>query len=557
MIVGSMKSPRRSGPVRKGRVRTGCLTCRTRRVKCDEQRPRCLKCTRLNRACQYEPTPINPGSSSWTVQPSVSQNEAWPSSDLDAQSPVVTSTDLSTQQPAEAHLSLEIPLQETSDALFGEWGDLFPPGTISLYSPPQDSIDILNDDFSFLGEASSLFSYLKTSVDPPYIVPWDAVNWRYARIQIADLGLNSPAIAHAIIAVESLYRNFDEHNDISDTLPAYFTAKANFAKALDTLGTENLFVAMFLLCCYEIVAQQETIPSTLEQTGKLVTTIERCVAEKPWSPLVQRIVIWLHFFHIKALHLGGRGLLSPSILSTIHDQQNLAIYLRNPSCSATMDELDPITRTLQQSLFQFYYELQQTSLTASSMNRHHRPRGLPADETKVSATAAVVCRRLQYLWSSRPPVLDSSSAELALISRVSGEGLTALIRMRRLCILCYHAEIIYYLRSLGRHTTKSSDDIQMARARIRSLIDEPHMAEETSDSPALVWPLFLYCVESTHRDEVSWALQRMDMVRGPLWRRKFITTFVHDLASKQLQEQERVDSRYFCVERFGVVPPFI
>lgn len=36
---------------RKKRVRTGCLTCRQRRVKCDERRPICEKCHAANVAC--------------------------------------------------------------------------------------------------------------------------------------------------------------------------------------------------------------------------------------------------------------------------------------------------------------------------------------------------------------------------------------------------------------------------------------------------------------------------------------------------------------------------
>ena len=37
------------------RSRTGCWTCRTRKVKCDEGRPTCGQCTRLGHACDYSP----------------------------------------------------------------------------------------------------------------------------------------------------------------------------------------------------------------------------------------------------------------------------------------------------------------------------------------------------------------------------------------------------------------------------------------------------------------------------------------------------------------------
>jgi transcriptional activator protein UGA3 len=37
------------------RSRQGCLTCRTRRKRCDGQRPVCANCTRLNVSCQWQP----------------------------------------------------------------------------------------------------------------------------------------------------------------------------------------------------------------------------------------------------------------------------------------------------------------------------------------------------------------------------------------------------------------------------------------------------------------------------------------------------------------------
>ncbi|KAL4955669.1 fungal-specific transcription factor domain-containing protein [Aspergillus filifer] len=45
---------RRHGPTRKRlRVNTGCRTCRTRRVKCGEEKPKCRNCAKKNRVCVY------------------------------------------------------------------------------------------------------------------------------------------------------------------------------------------------------------------------------------------------------------------------------------------------------------------------------------------------------------------------------------------------------------------------------------------------------------------------------------------------------------------------
>ncbi|KAK5544861.1 hypothetical protein LTR23_003990 [Exophiala sp. CCFEE 6169] len=44
------------------KVRTGCITCKRRRVKCDEAHPRCARCTKAGRACEgYTNVPGRPG----------------------------------------------------------------------------------------------------------------------------------------------------------------------------------------------------------------------------------------------------------------------------------------------------------------------------------------------------------------------------------------------------------------------------------------------------------------------------------------------------------------
>ncbi|KAI1071051.1 hypothetical protein LB507_011520 [Fusarium sp. FIESC RH6] len=40
------------------RSRMGCIECKARRVKCDENRPICLNCIRLNKACEYPPVQV-------------------------------------------------------------------------------------------------------------------------------------------------------------------------------------------------------------------------------------------------------------------------------------------------------------------------------------------------------------------------------------------------------------------------------------------------------------------------------------------------------------------
>ncbi|KAH6692210.1 hypothetical protein F5X68DRAFT_258929 [Plectosphaerella plurivora] len=49
--VMTLKVPVRSGRKGSKKVRTGCITCKIRRVKCDEAKPACLRCTKTGRKC--------------------------------------------------------------------------------------------------------------------------------------------------------------------------------------------------------------------------------------------------------------------------------------------------------------------------------------------------------------------------------------------------------------------------------------------------------------------------------------------------------------------------
>ncbi|KAL5372375.1 hypothetical protein DPSP01_013541 [Paraphaeosphaeria sporulosa] len=60
---GKAKRTRSSTP----RSRTGCLTCRKRRIKCDETKPACLKCTQAGWTCDGFVAQPDPGSSAVTL----------------------------------------------------------------------------------------------------------------------------------------------------------------------------------------------------------------------------------------------------------------------------------------------------------------------------------------------------------------------------------------------------------------------------------------------------------------------------------------------------------
>ncbi|VUC27217.1 unnamed protein product [Clonostachys rosea] len=68
--------------VKHRRTRSGCYTCRTRRVKCDEKRPVCDRCQKGSRECVYPDLPSSKGSGGQSSRNKSTSSSATPASPL-------------------------------------------------------------------------------------------------------------------------------------------------------------------------------------------------------------------------------------------------------------------------------------------------------------------------------------------------------------------------------------------------------------------------------------------------------------------------------------------
>ena len=559
---------------RKTRVRTGCLTCRSRKVKCDEARPFCYNCTRLNKACLYQSPLLSDfcaASSRLAGQASTlgRSQEEFDFGDCQETLGDDASNGASRHSgyngdllPGTEWFNANLELGEAPlDFVTGEWGDLFPATSDCFHIPDASqertpgSAALLRDEIS-PAEPSS-FSYFLSSVEPPFITPWDASNWDTIKVYACHLARSEPAVGAAVTAVEVLYEGLLDNEDTAAALSKYFVAKSAHLALLKgkTSDMEAILITTLLLCCFEVVAQHETVPSTLKQKDLLVDRLEQRETQQTWSPVSRRIICWLHLFHTKAMHLGGRGMLSPRLLELLPEQQPpLSLFSLQQSQTPP---IDPVASDLKESLFQFYCELQRISVKVSGLNRHHRPRGGPEDERKVEQLSDEIERRLSFLWQGRPWVLDAATDVAHHHTSCSPATLEHVRPLAILCKISYYAEVIYCGRGSGT-SAFGSYRLNSARAIIKSSVSTA-MAESPRDElgPAFIWPLFLYIVESTDRDGATWGLQALNQILSPWWNITAVKELIASLSEQQLSTGARVDSRYFCVERFGTVPPFM
>ena len=198
----------------KPKVRTGCYTCKVRRVKCDETKPACLRCTKTGRHCDGY---VSPGT-----------------------------------------ITLEVKEAKGASPELSERGALVPPSSIPdlLQSLTQIVMPSLSSDIFDSSVGARNFQFFQEVTSPalgaftaPYI--WDTVVPQYCH--------NEPAILHLVHAVaishEATHDNVFKCDDSSpkwlhDPRRRVFTD--HYTKAMGRLArqsTNPISVEIILLAC--------------------------------------------------------------------------------------------------------------------------------------------------------------------------------------------------------------------------------------------------------------------------------------------------------------------
>ncbi|RFU23744.1 hypothetical protein B7463_g12594, partial [Scytalidium lignicola] len=584
----------------RGRVRSGCLTCRSRKVKCDELRPVCKNCTRLSRRCVYKPrktqqpsaavsSPGNAGPnesvyvvvsearrSPETGSVSVLQPYTYPGPLLfEEQHCVVTET---LRLDAAANLSwgaIQHPFLSSDSSIVDvtarlenvlrrqngmsitahdtEFGAPSPSTLISRDIKLTTTMDILTARELPLQPS---FSFFVEAVDCPSITPYDGVNWRQMKLDVVELGMSNTAVASAIIAVSALYKGQLYSLPLSKTLLLCHSSKSACEKLLND-KTQDFGVALvvtFLLCLFEFI-HYETIPILKEPSEVFIKRLGLWRQHKSSpSELCSRIMAWLRLLHVTTIRGGGMGLISASICSVFPCCKAGIPNLRSPSGHHSDPSTD-LYRVLSTPIFEFYFQLQIISGEMARLTHYHRSRITGVDQEEVIQQMAHVKSRLHALWGSRSATQRQTPEDLR--SHLAPKIANPIITLIGVCTAAYHAEFVEMDRILGDPVSESTDSRQAMR-RIREIVDGDYNTYDGGKlNSGYLRPLFLYAIECMDRDENHWAVERLEQIKNPICRSDFFASFGKALSDAQLRKERRVTSKYFCIWYFGVPPPFM
>ncbi|KAJ2970461.1 hypothetical protein NQ176_g8177 [Zarea fungicola] len=580
----------------RGRVRSGCLTCRSRKVKCDEQRPICHNCSRLKRICVYKPrqtrqhnndyvnhgkAPVSPASFGFSGDAvssgkhSASPTLQTPLSEYHFEVPVVDaanhqqsstenqleSTHNPFQHPDEEIVAvtsrLERALQRQRIGAATDHDDFdqnSPSVLISRDIELTTTMDILA-----AGEISyePSFSYFIDRVELPAITIYDSVNWAEMKLRVVQMGFSNPAITLAIISVSMVQKALLHSIPLSKAMSMYHSAKSAFNELVedDSKDFDAILVAAFLLCLFDLI-NYDMSPILAAPCPRLVQRFETWSLSDPslHSSLSLRIILWMRLLRTIAFRGGGRALISESICNlfpSIHASGANTSSLASPSADASSH----LYEMLSTPLFEFYLELQIISGDTARLTHYHRSRTRGADQEEVAAHIARIKLRLLRLWEGRPATLRQNPEDIR--SNLAPKVADPIISMAGVCSAAYHAEFIEIGRLLGDPVTENTDSKQ-AMVEVRKIIQgDWNVYQDGKLNAGYLRPLFLYVIECMDRDASQWAVAKLRQIKNIVCRSDFFATFGEELANAELRKERRVTSKYFCIWYFGVPPPYL
>ncbi|KAL4867548.1 hypothetical protein BDV12DRAFT_118779 [Aspergillus spectabilis] len=497
------RGPGRSGP----RRRTGCLTCRARKVRCDEAKPTCANCTRLRLQCVYKSVIIadtsgqpsrarsassttqeaedaSPGSNISDFRNFVRPNEqvqqpflglipqqqpALPAGSLEGQTPdfqipfdMLGFIGEITSDFQQKHLDLTNGGIITPSTIPEVDGGLFQDERQMTWGPEMNDIGIIAVSDSprrSTGEElweERLLEHFRESRSPPTIFAPVDLEWNHVREIMLAQSNGSRALLLAIYCYSDIHKAWVEgtqwrlgptyHAQVSSEIQSCLLGEVSESVL------KQVFTSVLLLMLAELISPENWRPATpLLHTSYLLLQRFHNRTQN-WTGFSHLIISWVSLLDIKALIAGRDGDPLPSLGDLPPPKQ--------PNTEDALSESidDPlltspthlITHSITSPALTFFLRTQQLSRRIIIIDLHHRSRGTVSDEFEVLQIAHTVSADLETLWNTRPKILDlyssSIAEEEALWETLSPRLARGVVRTFRSYVASFLALFIYLHR---------------------------------------------------------------------------------------------------------------
>ncbi|KAH7329649.1 fungal-specific transcription factor domain-containing protein [Stachybotrys elegans] len=524
--------PQHAAVRRPARSKTGCLTCRNRKVRCDETRPRCSHCFRLNLECRWRPpfcpplkkpdgtvsqqnsgqaqgvnmgaaqtgnlrrtslsspslgdgllaNPMQAGfgavdqmfdyaSFMWDAVPTV-WGHVSPNqsnhSEADANANGIWAND-SSMQAVSSNKTISLDMGHTPDSNSAV--------TVSESAHPQDGI---KNQQSF-SEDRNIMDYFIRAIVPPILAEVETQRrWSSVRQVLISMSNSSEMVRCAILAFSSLLYHRQQTPWVVYTQNHYEKAERELAVVEKQPRPQDyshqrlhLLATIFFLSYVDILQGRV---SDAHKHLKQAHTIFIQASPRSFRPIEVRLLSWLRILDGRAVSAGGEGL----FLSDTSE----ALILVQPS-PPTMEDKDdmatPRNEELQEldvedALFQalyhpgilFFQKVQSFMGRISKIDPWHRSRGTVEDETEVMNIASRISKDLRVLYEERPALMDHAVAGMLKPPHVSQNLSYTITRAFRTYLANYYASKVHLHRVAYKNLPLPRETVE-ALGHIRNL----------------------------------------------------------------------------------------
>ncbi|TEA21518.1 Transcriptional regulatory protein moc3 [Colletotrichum sidae] len=593
-------------PRRSVRSREGCLTCKRRKVKCDESRPRCSHCERLNLECKWR---SQSSSSAQATLAAAAAASASASAGVD-HSPAVRShaTDASVSpaasmfQPAMQavdeifdyasfmwdagdvwqqvnpdhgqQMSLDgqvLRAQYTGQPLEGRSAPLmssppnlaFPDRTaiegIPNPSPVADggsSHPDLSNAFQTADEDSRLMDYFSRVVVPPILAEVETQKkWLAIRQVVVTMAGASRMVKHAVLAFSHLILSRREGTWLASPEDDYQKAAAEVASYNDEsspLGEEerarreHLLATLFFLSYVDILRGQiNAADSFLKRAYGLFQQGDK----NSFAAIEKQFLQWMRLLDARAVSAGGQGLLLSKDDELLLVEASPASFdggVADPSKEdlADGDIEDVLFQVLYQPGIVFFQKVQSFMGRISKIDPWHRSRGTVEDETEVMNVGAAIAADLRTLYDQRPPLMDYAVAGKLTEPHVSAHLAFVITRAFRTYLANYHASKVHLHRVAYKSfpLTKEATEALTQIRRLARLLVDS-LDADNSLPVNMLWPLLMLGSEEQDPQERSWIKTQILRMERVAGNANITAQVLEEVQARQDADKVRVDIR--------------
>jgi hypothetical protein len=575
---------------RKTRTKDACATCRRRKVRCDERRPKCGHCDRLALDCQWQDRPGAAPRGGSLGRTSV-REQSPPSTIADIQQvgeqDLVSNAAIRDQNARDFSLNdesynsiVDLDLNQTFDYASFMWDgtDLVrrqPDEIVPLSAPyagthtmPHHAADDqethVSDAMTWpspstpLNETELLDMFGRTNA-PPMLMHIEArPRWSAMRKMLMSMASSSSMVRNAVLAYTSLQiqeysqRRAGHNGHYELAKNSLFDRLSNTADGADIPSRElALLLAVFFLLTYmDLVSDRSAFAQELLTKAHIL--VKSCDGDD-LSSLHRRIVSWLRLLDGRAVSAGGDG---HFLAENGYDSSSLD-YTSPHDDDHTGEDPDDIQEALLDALsspgFAFFHKVQSFMGRISQIDPWHRSRGTVEDETQVMSIATKINRDLVKLYQQRPPLIDLAAEGKLCEPYLQPQLAANVTRSLRTYLANYHASFIHLHRVAYKHLprTQSVVDAIQKIQQIAHTMREPHGGLEESLPVNMLWPLLMWGCEEDISEMRTWILREIRRMGNIATNAGTTADVLEELQRRQDATGQRMDVRSIMQEVFN------